>query len=299
MTLPVFGNIGLSVHRGYRVFDLRRLLAIKVFRSDVDVDIVANEIEAVRTASRLSFAPGIRRWNLKERWYEEVFVDGQPEYPIPNSDPAELLKIYHNHFAHFIKEMILLQPPVRVNLGDYLNSLHNILDNERLLSPNLDNTKINAVRSFVSDLVEKLRNTNRCSLDLIFSHGDFSFVNVLNTSAGMRIIDWESGARRHLLNDLYNYFFTELYYDRVRTNLVAEIKAAISSLQSSLETDAPDLACDLLSSATYYRHLYYLERIKMLLERDLDDHILNVVIHSIEIFNGYEEATGQQRFATS
>ena len=111
----------------------------------------------------------------------------------------------------------------------------------------------------------------------------------------MMVIDWESVAYRNILYDLYNYFFTEIYYERVKTNLVPEINHAIWSLQSRLMSQAPDIAKPLISLADCYRRLYYFERIRMLLARELSDKLLNVIVRSIEVFNRYEEAVGDKR----
>jgi hypothetical protein len=127
-------------------------------------------------------------------------------------------------------------------------------------------------------------------VDMVFSHGDFSLRNMLMTKEGIRVIDWESAGRRSVLFDLYNYFFTESYYGRIATNLVSEISEAISSLQSRIRSKAPDIAENLSSLTPMYRRLYYLERILVMLEREMSDDLLDVILRSIQVFKRYEEA---------
>ena len=59
-------------------------------------------------------------------------------------------------------------------------------------------------------------------INLVFSHGDYSLVNILRTKNGIKVIDWEGAAFRNPLYDLYNFFFTEIYYKRAKANLVME-----------------------------------------------------------------------------
>lgn len=109
------------------------------------------------------------------------------------------------------------------------------------------------------------------------------------------VIDWESAGRRSTLFDLYNYFFTEIYYGRATTNLISEINEAISSLQSRLASKAPDIARTLPPLGQMYRRLYYFERVLMLLERELSGERLDVILRSIQVFNRYEEAVANDR----
>jgi thiamine kinase-like enzyme len=123
---------------------------------------------------------------------------------------------------------------------------------------------------------------------LVFSHGDYSLVNILRTKNGIKVIDWEGVAFRNPLYDLHNFFFTELYYKRAKTNLVMEINEAILSMQARFYTKFPDIAKSLELFASTYRRLYYIERVCMLLERELSNQLLNVVIRSIDMFERYE-----------
>lgn len=290
LELPVYGNLCLPVHRGYRVFDFRRKIVIRTFAAEVDTAIVASEIEGVRDASLLDFAPTVQRWNVEQRWYEEDFVIGYRSRVIPQSESGAVLRIYRQDAALCIERMILLHTPLSVNIGEYVNKIMDILEDGRLSRPGLDVRKANTIRGFVESVAERLRLEGSGQINLVFSHGDFSLRNILRAKDGITVIDWESAGRRSVLFDLYNYFFTESYYKRITTNLISEINEAISSLQFRLTSKAPDIARTLPSLARTYCRLYYLERVLMLLERELSSDLLDVILRSIAVFNRYEEA---------
>jgi thiamine kinase-like enzyme len=130
---------------------------------------------------------------------------------------------------------------------------------------------------------------------LVFSHGDFSLVNIINTKNGIKVIDWESAGRRSVLFDLHNYFLTEVYYKRATLSIASEIDQAIAMLQARLAPSAPELAKTLPSRVQTYRELYYLERVCTLLDRELNDQRLDVILRSIDVFERYEQAATQRR----
>jgi hypothetical protein len=295
LELPVYGNLCLPVHRGYKAFDFRRKTVVRIFARNVDAAIVASEIEGVRKASLLDFAPTVRRWSIEERWYEEDLVVGYPGCSSSWPEAAALLKMYYQDVEPCIERMIVHQAPLSTNLGEYVDKNTAILGDVGLSKRGLDASKVDSIRSFVGSVAERLLLEGSRQIDLVFSHGDFSLVNILRTRDGITVIDWESARRRSTLFDLYNYFFTELYYKRVTTDLVSEIQEVISSLQSRLALKAPDIARTLPALAQVYRQLYYFERVLMLLERELTDKLLDVIRRSIDVFNHYEEAIASGR----
>ena len=290
LEFPVCGNLCLRVHRGYRIFNYGRNTVVRVINPDVDQALVATEMEGVRNASQLNFAPHVLRWSVKDRCYEEDFVNGYPGYWAPKSESAVFFQIYHQDILPCLKQMILLTPPLVTGLDEYVNKIVNVTGDGRLSGPALDAERVRMIQDFTRSVAERLRPEGNCRVDLVFSHGDFSLRNILRTRDGIMAIDWESAGHRNPLFDLYNYFFTESYYKRATTSLVPEIREAVSSLQSSLTARAPDLASTLVPMAQTYRWLYYLERVQVLLERELSNSQLDVILRSMRVFNRYEEA---------
>ena len=55
--LPVYGQFGMAVHKGYKVFNLCSGVVTKIFDSDVAPSSIAHEIEQLRKISQIFFAP--------------------------------------------------------------------------------------------------------------------------------------------------------------------------------------------------------------------------------------------------
>ena len=76
----------------------------------------------------------------------------------------------------------------------------------------------------------------------------------------------------------------------------AEIEVAISELQSRLAERSPDLVSSLVSLATTYRWLYYVERLARIVEAwdEITEDVLNSMLRWIEAFKKLEIAYQQQ-----
>lgn len=291
LELSECGNLYLPVHRGCKVFDFYKKTVTKIMAPGVDSAMVMREIESVRKAGSLSFAPSLLRWDIKERWYKEEFMIGYPLYSKTKARSDVFLSIFDRHIAPYLEEMILLQAPVRINLSEHIKKTIKITEDNIITKAGLETDKVNYIKRYVKEVSERLSIEENSQIDLIFSHGDFSLVNILKTKKNIMVIDWEGGKFRNPLFDLYNYFLTELYYERATctSGFVLEINKAITYLQARLLTKVPDLAKTLTYLTPLYHRLYYLERICMLLERELSNKLLSVIVRSIEVFNRYEE----------
>lgn len=257
--------------------------------ADSDDADVANEIESVRAAGALDFAPRVLHWNLAERWYAEELIIGSPFYAKPRVKTNVFSKIFDRDIAPCLEKMILWQQPQTIEMNKYVNQLVKMIRERQREAVPINGDKAERIAEFMNASANlALKNPNGL-ISLVFSHGDFSLVNILNTANGIKVIDWEGAAKRNPLYDLYNYFFTESYYERATLNMVPEVTNAIKSVQTRLESTSPDIAATLTASADIYRWLYYLERIGMLLQRDLNNHILAVIMRSIEVFDTWEE----------
>jgi thiamine kinase-like enzyme len=294
LELPVYGHICMKVHRGYKVFNFRRKTVVKVLNPAIDTAMVRNEIDSVRNASLLDFAPGIWQWSLEERWYEEDYISGYSYRNGLVSQPnaTDFLRIYYQSLEKFIEDMIFLKRPIIKDINSYINENVNILETLKRIFNKFDKLEIRNIQLFLEKTVNLLFLHRNTKIYLVFSHGDFSFFNILKTRSGIMVVDWESASPRNILYDLYNYFFAELFFKRVATTMVSEISDAITSLHARLLARAPDMAQSLLSSAELCRRLYYLERIQMLIERDLSMNLLNVIARSINVFDHFEKALG-------
>jgi hypothetical protein len=287
---PFFGHLVLKVHGGYRVFDFSRKIVTKMINTKSKPSMVMNEIKGVRTASQFDFAPKLHHWNISECWYEEELINGVIGYSLLDFKSATLFKIFEQEIAPCLEKMISVEPPRKTTVSEIVNQCSQTWEYGRLSRMRLDTEKVDVVYQFIQLIVSKLFNSPEQTVYRILTHGDFSFQNILSTKKRFVIIDWESIAHRSVLFDLYNFFLTELYYNRVSTNLISEIKEAIKSMQQKLISKNYEVANHLLTFAEVYRWLYYIERIAMLLERGLTDKIFDVIFRSIEVFESFERS---------
>ena len=289
LEMPIFGNLCLPVHRGFKVFNFKKKNVTKNFSPNTDLTLVKREIEGVRKASLLNFSPKILRWNIKEKWYTEEFIVGKFYYSYKKNNTKFLLEIYQQEIEPCIIQMILLQAPVLTPLRKYVEEIITRIKNKVFYSSKTDRIKYEPIKKFINTVAARLNFEKSCKVYLIFSHGDFSLVNILHAREGIKVIDWESAGLRNPLFDLYNFFFTEQYYQNANINLVTEIGKTISSLRYHLKSKASDLTESIVSSAEIYRWLYYLERIDLLMERKFSNNLLSVILRSINVFSCYEK----------
>jgi hypothetical protein len=295
MTLPAFGQLCIRVHQGYKVFDFSKSVTTKVFDQDFDIAAAQSEISAVRDASSLSFTPTLIEADPGNRWYSETFITGERSAKSAQSVPELAFK---QVIASHICEIVLSNPVHTIGLSEHISKVKNSVD-QQLAHSQLDRELSTHVHNFVCRTITSLEAAEDTPVQLAFTHGDFSFVNfIYSNNKNIAVIDWESAQRRSILNDLYNYFLTELYYGRTRKNLVKEINDAISLLARRLKASNESMQFDTLENfRDTYRWLYYIERIQVLLDREPSDMQQNVIRRSIETFTRHETFTSSNHEA--
>lgn len=289
VVLPIRGQLALAVHRGYKVFDLDRKLVTRVINKDVDSSIVCEEIKGVRTAGRLECAPSVKKWDEKERWYEEDYLIGDQQSLFNESESGKLFDLFHSKVQFCLQDLSKLERFTQVNSRRYIEENARIIEDQRLFDPGLNQAKIQKVRTFLSSITAQLLHQVSGETVLTFSHGDFSLVNILSTNRGIKVIDWEGAKFRGLLHDLYNFFLTEIYYNRVGVDIAANVDRSAHDLLKRLINEPSISKLQGSISIPFYRRLHYLERLQTLLERELTDQVLDVIIKSIDVFNRFED----------
>lgn len=286
ITLPAYGQLCIRVHQGYKIFDFPGRVTTKVFEQNIDAEIAANEINAVRGASSLSFTPTLIEADPDNGWYSETFIPGKRSAKTSRSVPGSMFK---QVIAGHICEMLVSRPMNTIGLSEYAGKTRDAVD-QLLAHTQPDREFSTHVHDFVCRIISNLEAAEEIPVQLAFTHGDFSFVNFIYISkTEINVIDWESAKFRSILSDLYNYFLTELYYGRTRNNLVTEINEAISLLTERLAATDMSTQFDTLEEfGAIYRWLYYIERIQVLLDREPSDIQQNVIRRSIETFMEYE-----------
>jgi len=282
--LPVFAHLCMPVHNGYKAFNFNDLTATKIFSASIDETTVAQEIKCVNEAASLSFTPALITSDLEGRWYTESFIPGNRSSKKQQSQPATL---YRNTIVDHLSEMILSKPHHVTDLNAYSDKICKLLriQLDKMKANEIDTSNISA---FISGISSQMKRCDNVKIHCGFTHGDFSFVNFLYSDNNIVVIDWESSKNRSILNDLYNYFFTELYYARTSSNSLQDMNDAILLLENRLAQKNNEFNNSLTPIREVYRWLYYLERMETLISRELTPNCLNVIQHSIEIFDEYE-----------
>jgi hypothetical protein len=291
LILPAFGHLCMRVHQGYKVFNLSKLTTTKIFDQNLDAVTAANEINSIRDASSLDFAPTLIEVDPGNAWYTETFCPGKRSSKKEASDPAA---IYERIVGDHLSQMISSKPLRTTELAEYLHGTRDSIS-QRLT--NFDNELSRRIDDFVRRIATRLEASTDSPIQLAFTHGDFSFVNFLYRNSDITVIDWESARQRSILHDLYNYFLTELYYGRIQSNLSTPIDDAISSLIRRLVLIDPEFPEKLIDSKDTYRWLYYLERLLTLLDREPSSGQMNVINRSIDTFDKHESRVSDQHQA--
>ncbi len=292
--LPIYGQVCIPGHKGYKIIDFCRGIVTKLFNPDIDVSSISSEIEKLRKLSRIDFAPPIKRWNIKERWYVENYIDGTLDTPYIPPTSLELLNKFYCDIMPCMDSLIFPYPQITKNVSEYLNEIIKNLEYGTLSNQGLAKWEIDKIKNFVNPIMKQLRN-NASSFDFYFvcTHGDFCPSNMMNTKYGMRIIDWEETMYRSTLFDFYSYFFHRTVSRKLPIDeVVSDIKEALPIVISRFALKAPDISKSILTSEDVYRWLYYIERICMLIERmitDSSEKIMRYILWYIEAFTTYEK----------
>ena len=290
LQLPAFGQLCIRVHRGHKIINFSTLTATKVFDPGTAASAALNEINSVRDAASLDFAPQLIEVDPQSHWYTETFIPGERSAKTERSDPAS---IYKDKIADHLYQMISSKSVLTRRLFEHLHDLRASML-QQLTHSQLNSELATQIHGFIQSTAARLETSEDIAIYLAFTHGDFSFVNFLYTDNDIAVIDWESAKERSILQDLYNYFLTELYYRRTESNLLCEIDDAISILGRNLATINPELSSNVVDFKAIYRWIYYLERLHTLLDREPCNALENVIRKSIDIFEKHEACTSSR-----
>ena len=292
LSLPCYGQTCVPVHKGHKIFDLRRGMVIKVFDRDVSASVVEGEIELLKGVSSLEFAPSIGKWNIQEKWYEEEYLDGTLDSSWKPLDSEALLKKFQSSIVEYLQTLVFFQPQTITTSLKYLDEVSKILPSSGLAKRTSAEKEFSRITAFTESVVERIRMEGDRSIYLTFTHGDFVPANMLNAGKGIKIIDWEGAGPRTVLYDFFSFFF----YRSVSRNisiatLVKEIGVAFPMLISRLTQGNPEMANALLSLEHIYRWNFYVENLCRLVKREMTDNqldILDYILRSIQAFEMYE-----------
>ena len=199
--LPVYGQFGMAVHKGYKIFNLRRGVVIKIFDPDVNQSSILHEIEQLKKISQIDFAPSLTKCDTAERWYEEEYIRSTIPSAHRSADLRTLLKAFYEEAMPCLKSLMSFQSPEVKDHMVYLKELIGIPEVRRLSTEELAGSEFEKIKSFLDYMVGRLREKGNVPIYLVFTHGDFCPANMLSTKRGIKFIDWESAKVRSALFD--------------------------------------------------------------------------------------------------
>ena len=293
LELPCYGQFCVPVHQGWKIFDLRKEVVIKIFDHDVPAAVILGEVERLGYIAKIDFAPSIRRWNVEKRWYEEDYLNGSLDSSHKPMDSEALLTKFHDDVVHKLNALILFQEPKATNAVLYGTNIAKILESSRLSRQDSTVGELKRIQYFVDSIVARLKIEEDCPILLVFAHGDFVPANMLNTPHGMKMIDWEGAGYRSALFDFYSYFFYRSTSRNISVStLILEVQKALPLFMAELAKKAQDVSESIRRMESVYRWIFYIEMLCRLIEREMSDKNLNVLYYIsryLEAFNGYEE----------
>jgi Choline/ethanolamine kinase len=291
--LPVYGQICVPVHKGYKIFDLRRAVVIKVFDRDINTSTIADEIEQLKTVSQIDFAPSLKKWNIEERWYEEDYVSGTLADPDKPLETGVLLKHFQEVLVPKLNALLLFKKPKSTHALEYVNNLQKVLEVSRLAQRESTLREFAKIKSFFDSTVGHLKAGGNYQITLVFTHGDFCPANMLTTRHGLKLIDWENATYRSAMFDFYSYFFYRPVCRNVPVSkTVLEISQALPLFISTLPKKEAAISTNLIHMEQLYRWIYYMEQICQDVKREMTDKRLNIlgfILRYIEAFHCYDE----------
>jgi len=285
ITFSVPGTLALTVHQGFKIFNYRNSSVSKVFEQTVPEHKIHTEVEAVKSASRLNFAPNFIAADMGRRFYTEELVIGQWAAKSERINMGLYKDLYNSHIVDFLVQMIGTDQDNNSRLGDILRKLSAFINGDYFLGLQARFPTVAEVSNFFSDICNDLGKLADTKVVKCYSHGDFSLENVVMSNHEVKVIDWEGAESRSILNDFYNYFFTEMYFQRMKISPDIVLSAA-SQLTDRLDNSMIEKS--IKSHLDVYRKLFYLERIKTLLERNVNENVARVTTNSVSLFETYE-----------
>ena len=233
------------------------------------------------------------QFDVEGRWYEEELFHGSLDSAGEPPDSDTLLTQFHNHVIHRLKALILFQEPKAANAVTYGTAMTNRLTDSRLARQESTVQECQKVAGFMDAIVGRIRREGDHPILMVFTHGDFVPANMLTTTQGMKIIDWEGAGYRSALYDFYSYFFNRSGSRNIPVStLIAEVQKALPLFISELAKEAHEVAVSARQGERVYRWTFYLEMLDRMIEREMSDNNLNMLSYIsryLEAFIRYEE----------
>ena len=290
--LPVFGNIAIKVHKGLEIFDLDSLTVTKAFGTDVPRAEATVQTCACRQASNVSAAPRFIAADSEQLWYTEEFIPGIHGTETAISTSGGFME-YYADVEGCLLDLIDAGPLKTVDVVPHIEEITASQLFDEWDKTSKAQAAAHEVRHYQVQLERwLLANLAVDRLQLVLTHGDFALVNVIVAGNTFRVIDWEGIRYGNLYGDCFNFVFVEKYYDRARTDVSSEMTEMMQRYGQAVLKRFPDLRNSVEVPQEFAMRMYYLERLRLLLERDVSANLISVIRKSIRMFRNFDVAAG-------
>lgn len=159
---------------------------------------IENDIK-VRSDFNLSYIPKVLNSGIG--WLEEEFFEGIPLNRLTDADEIVSVEL---DIAKKHQQELLIRSKESFSYLEYKSLVSNevsaIIQNDQI------NTDLSIVEN-ISKTLDKLFNAiSEKNVAISWTHGDFQMANILVNDDQIRVIDWESSAKRYGLYDLFVLF---------------------------------------------------------------------------------------------
>jgi len=291
-SLPVFGHVSMAVHRGYKVINFRHLTVTKVFTDNVSRLESEKQLAACKRASRIVAAPRFIEEGSDSSWFTEEYIRGIHGTMCSKAKSGDFMEFYPG-MELCLLDLIGSESPTSVETKAYLDEITDKKYYTAWIRAGIESQVLDEIAVFQADtrswLLENMESEN---LQLVLSHGDFSLVNVIVSADTLRVIDWEGLGFGSLYADIVNFVLVERYYGRARSNVVRDIADVLEMYGRSVLSAYPSLANMAAMRPDCAVRLYCLERLRLLLGRNVSPNLSSVVRKSIQLFRDFDTDAG-------
>lgn len=219
--MPQYGEyLILGGNHRLRLFSKDLKSTWSILKKGERLDYIKNDIE-VRTLYELSYAPSIL--NFGEEWLEEQYFEGKPLNRLNNSD--KIIE-YEKEIVEKHQEELLLLSKKIISRNEYCNfvrkEVNSIIDNKSIISENT------IVENILNTLDKLLNQVTIEQISVSWTHGDLQMANILVNDNQVKVIDWESSAKRYFLYDLFVLLGKVRTENSLRTSITEFIKKSQS-----------------------------------------------------------------------
>ena len=172
--LPVYGHFGMAVHKGYKIFNLRDGVVTKIFDPDVNQTSILREIEQLKKISQIDFAPFFDKMRHGRKVVRgRIYQEHDTLCASVNRFEHIIESLSRNEAVPCLQTLMAFQSPEVKDLMVYLDELIGIPEVRRLSTEDLPGSEFETIKSFLNDMVVRLREEGKIPIYLVFTHGDF------------------------------------------------------------------------------------------------------------------------------